>query len=92
MKTWNICTMKNILKVNKVQRTQKTRRVILCSCIDRINNVKMSILSNSSLQIQCNLYENINILCEGTKTCIKICIKSQKIQSSQSNLEKKNKQ
>ena len=64
-------------------------RNIPCSWIGRINIVKMAILTQSNLQIQCNPYQATNGIFHRTKTNnFTICMEIQKILNSQSNLEK----
>ena len=63
---------------------------ILCSWIRRISIVKMSILPQSNLQIQCNPYQATNCIFQRTRTNnFTICMEIQKkFWNSQSNLEK----
>ena len=62
---------------------------ILSSWIRRTNVAKMSITTQSNLQIQCNPYQNTNsVFCRtGTKNP-KIFMEPQKILNSQSNIKK----
>ena len=60
---------------------------IICSCIRKINIVRMSIPLN--LQIQCNPYQNYNgIFHRYRKNNPKICTAQQNTLNNQSNLEK----
>ena len=64
-------------------------RNIPCSWIGTINIVKMSILTQSNLQIQCNPYQAANGIFHRTrKSNFTICMEIQKTLNSQSNLEK----
>ena len=64
-------------------------RSIPCSWVGRINIVKMSILPQSNLQIQCNPYQATNSIFQRTRTNnFTICMEIQKTSNSQSNLEK----
>ena len=63
---------------------------IPCSWIGRINIVKMAILTQSNLQIQCNPYQVTNGIFYRTRTKnLKICMETQKTLNSQSSLEGK---
>ena len=65
-------------------------RNIPCSWIGRINIVKISILPQSNLQIQCNPYQATNgIFHRARANNFTICMEIQKTSNSQSNLEKK---
>ena len=60
-----------------------------CSWIGRINIVKMVILPQSNLEIQCNPYQTTNGIFHRTRTNnFTICMKIQKTSNSQRNLEK----
>ena len=62
---------------------------IPCSWIGRINIVKMSITTQSNLQIQCNPYQATSHIFHRTRTNnFTICMEIQKTSNSQSNLEK----
>ena len=64
-------------------------RNISCSWIGRINIVKMTILPQSDLQIQCNPYQTTNGILHRIRTKIfTIRMETQKTPNSQSNLEK----
>ena len=64
-------------------------RNIPCSWIRRINIVKMSILPQSNLQIECNPYQATSGIFHRARTNnFTICMKIQKTLNSQSNFEK----
>ena len=64
-------------------------RNIPCSWIRRINIVKMSILPQSNLQIQCNSYQDTSGIFHRTRSNnFTTCMGIQKTSDSQSNLEK----
>ena len=64
-------------------------RNIPCSWIGRSNIVKMSMLTQSNLYIQCNPYQATNNIFHRTRTNnFTICMEIQKTLNSQSNLEK----
>ena len=64
-------------------------RNIPCSWIGTINIVKMSILTQSNLQIQCNPYQAAKGIFHRTrKNNLTTCMEMQKTSKSQSNLEK----
>ena len=64
-------------------------RNIPCSWIGRINIVKMSILAQSNLQIQCNPYQATRSIFQRARTNnFTIGMEKQKTSNSQSNLEK----
>ena len=64
-------------------------RNIPCSWIERMNIVKMSVLRQGNLQIQCNPYQATNDIFHRTRTNnFTVCIEIQKTSKSQNNLEK----
>ena len=64
-------------------------RDIPCSWIGRINIVKMTILSQNNLQIQCNSYQTISGISHTIRTKpFMIHMETQKTPKIQSNLEK----
>ena len=64
-------------------------RNIPCSWIGRLNIVKMIILPQSNLQIQCNPYQATSSIFHRARTNnFTICMEIQKTSNSQSNLEK----
>ena len=64
-------------------------RNIPCLWIGRINIVKMSILPQSNLQIECNPYQATSGIFHRARTNnFTICMEIQKTLNSQSNLEK----
>ena len=66
----------------------QTDAVMSCTCIVRINFLKMSILPNN-LQIQCNTYQVANSMFHRTRRKkFTICVEIQRALNSQSYLEK----
>ena len=64
-------------------------RDIPCSWIGRINILKMTIGTQSNLQIQCNPYQTTTGIFHRTRTKnFTICMETQKTPTSQNNLEK----
>ena len=64
-------------------------RDVPCSWIGRINIVKMIILPQNNLQIQCNFYQIINGISHTIRTkTFMIHMETQKTPKIQSNLEK----
>ena len=64
-------------------------RDIPCSWVGRINIVKMTILPNANLQIQCEPYQITNGIFHRTRTkMFTICMETKMTLNSQSNLEK----
>ena len=92
----------NLLKETKDLYTEKRKtlmkeikddtnrwRNIPCSWIGRINIVKMIILHQNNLQIQCNSYQATNVLFHRSRiNNFTICMGTQKTMNSQSSLEK----
>ena len=75
--------------VKEIEDDTNRWKDILCSLIGRINTVKMTILPQGHLQIQCNPYQNTNSILHRTRiNNSKICMETQKTPNSQNNLEK----
>ena len=75
--------------MKKIKEDTNRWRNIPCSWIGRINIVKMSITTQSNLQIQCNPYQATSHIFHRTRTNnFTICMEIQKASNSQSNLEK----
>ena len=75
--------------MKEIKETTHRWQNIPCSWIGRINIVKMAILLQSSLKIQCNPYQATNGIFHRTRTNnFTICMETQKASNSQSNLEK----
>ena len=75
--------------VKEIKEDTNRWRNIPCSWIRRINIVKMSILPQSNLQIQCNPYQATSGIFHRARTNnLTICMEIQKPLNSQSNLEK----
>ena len=66
-------------------------RDIACSWIGKINIIKMTILPQSNLQIQCNPYQITNNIFQRTRTKkFIICMETQKTPNSKAFLGEKN--
>ena len=63
-------------------------KAILCSWIGRINTVKISILPAAIYRFNATPYKILMAFFCRNRTIPKICMESQKIPNSQSNLEK----
>ena len=75
--------------VKEIKEDTNRWRNIPCSWIRRINIVKMSILPQSNLQIQCNPYQATSGNFHNARiNNFTICMEIQKTLNSQSNLEK----
>ena len=75
--------------VKEIKEDTNRWRNIPCSWIGRINIVKISILPQSNLQIQCNPYQATNGIFHRARTNIfTIFMKIQKTSNSQRNLER----
>ena len=75
--------------VQEIKEDTNRWKNIPFSWIERINIVKMSILPQSNLQIQCNPYRATSGIFQRTRTNnVTICMEIRKTSNSQSNLEK----
>ena len=75
--------------VKKIKEDTNRWRNKPCSWIGRINIVKMSVLPQSNLQIQCNPYQATNGIFHRARTNnFTVCMEIQKTSNSQSHLEK----
>ena len=75
--------------MNEIQDGTNRWRDIPYSWIGRINIMEMTVLPKAITQIQCNPYQTTNDIFHRNRTNnFTICMETQKISNSQSNLEK----
>ena len=76
-------------KKKEIEDDTNTWKYTPCSWIGRINIVKITILTQSNLQSQCNPYQITNSIFHRTRTKhFKIYMETEKALNSKSNLEK----